>query len=245
MSSAIEPAKSAIQEYQLSMTNEELKDIILANLGDQGVTIGHLDKIVNPSAKSTKWEIPTLDGGTETTSEIEGIIVFHKLSRARWEGEYKGGGDAPLCTSKDGFHGEGDPGGECQQCPYAKFTEDSKGESQRPECRLVKQVFIRRPGDFLPTTLNVSAINIHNIDRYLSRLLSKGKMHNSVVTKVSLTTDKSKSGYDYPRMNFAATEILSPEQAKDMNNYTQLIKPMLLEIRMDESDVEETTEPDW
>jgi len=239
MSKAIEPVSQSLKEYEMSVTPEKLSEIIVANVGEQGINVGHLDRIVNPSGKSTKWEIPTLDGEAETTGEIEGIIVFHKLSRARWDGEYKGGGEAPLCSSKNGFSGVGVPGGDCQQCPYGKFTEDDKGESVKPECRLVKQVFIRRPDELLPVVLNVTAVNIGSADKYLFRLLNKGKAYNSVVTKVHLTSDKSASGFDYAKTNFAATAFLSAEQAAQMQEYTELIKPMLLEIELAAGDVEE------
>ena len=162
MSKAIEPVKQSLAEYEMSVSPSELQAVILDNVGDQGISVRHLERVTNPSGKSTKWEIPTIDGDVETTGEIEGIIVFHKLSRARWPGEYKGGGESPLCGSKDGFTGEGDPGGKCKDCPYAKFTENSKGENVKPECRFVKQIFIRRPNELLPMVLNVTAVNLQS-----------------------------------------------------------------------------------
>jgi hypothetical protein len=241
MSKAIEPAKQSLTEYEMAISPSELQAVIQDNVGDQGISVRHLERITNPSGKSTKWEIPTIDGDVETTGEIEGVIVFHKLSRARWEGEYKGGGESPLCSSKDGFFGEGNPGGKCKDCPYAKFGENG----EKPECRLVKQVFIRRPNELLPMVLNVTAVNLQEAERYLFRLLNKGKKYNSVVTKVHLTADKSKSGFDYAKTNFAATAILSDAQAAEMAEYTKLIKPMLLEVELTDADVSTVEEPDW
>lgn len=239
MSKAIEPVKQALAEYELAVNMQELPDLIIANVGGQGINVTNLERITNPSGKSTKWEIPTLDGEVETTGEIEGIIVFHKLSRARWEGEYKGGGEAPLCSSKNGFNGEGNPGMACKDCPYAKFTEDDKGNSIKPECRIVKQVFIRRPGQLLPMILNVTAVNIQQATTYLFALLNNNRKYNSVVTKVVLTQDKSKTGFDYAKMNFSASTLLSPEQAAEQNEYTKMIEPMLLEVELSSEDAED------
>lgn len=239
MSKAIEPVKQALAEYELAVDMQELPYLIIANVGGQGINVTNLERITNPSGKSTKWEIPTLDGEVETTGEIEGIIVFHKLSRARWEGEYKGGGEAPLCSSKNGFTGEGDPGMACKDCPYSKFTEDDKGNSIKPECRIVKQVFIRRPGQLLPMILNVTAVNIQQATTYLFALLNNNRKYNSVVTKVVLTQDKSKTGFDYAKMNFSASTLLSPEQAAEQNEYTDMIAPMLLEVELSSEDAED------
>ena len=238
-SKAIEPAKQSLAEYEMTLSPDQLRKVITDNVGDDGIKVHNLQRIINPSGKSTKWEIPLITGDTETTSEIEGIIVFHKLSRARWAGQYDGGSEAPVCSSRDGITGVGLPGGACRECPYAKFTEKEDGTSEKPECRLVKQVFIRRPGKLLPMILNVSAVNRDQINSYMFNLLSEGLSYNQVVTKVFLTPDKAKSGFDYAKVNFAATSILSPEQAKESEEYTNLIKPMLLEIELSAEDGKE------
>ena len=242
---AIEPAKTELSEYKLPIDNAAISEIILNNVGSDGITVNKLDRFMNPSTTGTTWSIPSLIGEDETVSEIEGVIVFHKLSRARWEGEYKGGGDAPLCSSKNGFDGEGDPGGKCNECPYAKFTEDDKGESVKPECRLVKQVFVRTPGSLFPKVLNVSAININQIDRYLFRLADKLHSYNHVVTRVTVETDTSKSGYKYPRFIFEGVAFVPEDQKEESTKYTKLITPMLLEVEMTEDDVVTSGEPDW
>jgi hypothetical protein len=229
----------AAQNYSLAIPVDELAEIITANMDDQ-VGVGDLTRIVNPGGKSTKWEVPTADGDVEAVSEIEGVIVMHKLSRARWAGEYKGGGEAPLCRSVDGFTGEGEPGGVCGApkkpvCPYAKFGEDGSN----PECRLVKQLFIRRPGKLLPSLLNVTAINIKHVNRYFYRLLDDMKSVNHVVTRITATTSKSKNGFDYPEFHFAAVGELSDEQKVEMDQYIALVKPMLMNVEVTAEDVAE------
>lgn len=241
-SKAIEPVKQALEEYKLNIDSSEITSIIMENVGGEGITVNKLDRIMNPSTTSTQWEIPALVGGPEMVDSIEGIMVFHKLSRARWDGPYKGGGESPLCTARNGFKGEGDPGGDCKDCPYSKFTEDKKGESVKPECRLVKQLFIRLPGSLLPKVMNVSAINIDQIDRFLFRLADKQVKFYHVITKITCETATSKSGFKYPKFNFEASAFLPEDQKKESSEYNEMIKPMLLEIEMTADDVKE---PDW
>jgi hypothetical protein len=40
----------------------------------------------------------------------------------------------PYCLSVDGKHGEGDPGGECKQCPQRLFTPGTNGKNAKPLC---------------------------------------------------------------------------------------------------------------
>ncbi len=245
MSKAIEPVKQSLEEYKLDIDTAEIREIILENVGGEGITVNKLDRFVNPSTTGTQWEVPSLVGGPELTGEIEGILVFHKLSRARWDGPYKGGGESPLCSARNGFTGEGDPGGDCKDCPYAKFTEDSKGESVKPECRIVKQLFIRLPGALLPTVMNCSATNIPNIERYLFKLTNKLVKYYHVVTKVTCETDTSKSGFKYPKFHFEATSFVPEDQKKDLSDYNKFIKPMLLEVELTDADVATADQPDW
>lgn len=223
-----------IEAYQFDITPAELSDIITENIGTNELKIGNLDRAVNPGGKSTKWEVPTLEG-TDMVSEIEGVIVFHKIARARWQGEYKGGGEAPVCRSVDGFIGEGDPGGKCKDCPYAKFSDDG----ENPECKLVKQLFIRRPGKVFPMVLNVTAINLKKINKYLFTLADNLTMYNHVVTRVTATTATSKNGRDYPQFHFAAAAKLPKEQAAEMDEYKNMVKPLLSEVEMTTDDVTE------
>jgi hypothetical protein len=228
------------------MTTEDLGAIIVANVGDRGLTVTNLDRALNPSSKATEWEIPTLEGDPEKTDTIKGVIVFHKLSRARWPGAYKGGGDPPVCSSKNGIFAEGDPGGECNKCPYAKFSKDADGNDVKPACRIVKQLFIRRPGDLLPLVVNITAVNLPLVDSYLFKLLNKQKMFSSVVTTIHNTSEVSNSGFPYAKTNFStsADDFLPEDLAAEMVEYTELIKPMLLEIELTDADASEGgTEP--
>ena len=234
---------TAIAEYQLDISPEEIHSLIVSNVGEDQLSITNLDRAINPSGKSVQWEIPSLEDKPETTDVIEGVIVFHKLSRARWEGEYKGGGEPPVCTSRDGITGEGTPGGKCQACPYAKFTENAKGENERPECRVVKQLFIRRPGELLPVIVNITAVNLNQATNYLLGLATKKrKSHEQVVTRIRNETATSKSGFQYAKTHFSIAAMLPPEQAAEMTEYKNMVKPMLMDVEITEADVDESTE---
>jgi hypothetical protein len=238
MSAIVKKETSALAEYKMQMTTEDLGAIIVANVGDRGLTVTNLDRALNPSSKATEWEIPTLEGDPEKTDTIKGVIVFHKLSRARWPGAYKGGGDPPVCSSKNGIFAEGDPGGQCNKCPYAKFTKNADGEDVKPECRVVKQLFIKRPDELLPLLVNITSVNLPLVDSYLYKLLNKQRLFSSVVTTIHNTSAVSSGGFPYAKTNFSTHEadFLPEELAAEMKEYTEFIKPMLLEIELTDAD---------
>ncbi len=234
--------------YDLPMDLVQLRNAFIENIGSQQIDVGHLDRAVNPSGKSTKWEIPGIEEEPESVGEITGIIVYHKLSRAFWPGEYKGGGDLPQCSSRDGNTGEGMPGGDCWGCQLAKgrTVDDDENIGQtkweKPLCRKVKQLFIRRPGDLLPTLFNATPANTKEVDRYMLRLLNKGgKSHHHVVTKIRLTSAVSASGFDYAKYVLSVAEYLPPTRCEEQDAYKAMIEPMLRRVEIAEADVSDSS----
>ena len=74
-----------------------------------------------------------------------------------------------------------------------------------------------------------------------SDLADKLHSYNHVVTRVSAETNTSKSGFKYPQFNFEGVAFLPEGQKEESNQYTQLIKPMLLEVELTSAD--DTGEP--
>jgi hypothetical protein len=226
-SNAIVESNVNLAEYGFPQGIEAAKDVIQSNLGGRRMKVRNLDRAVNPSGKSNQWEIPGLGEEPETVSEVEGIITFHKFTRAYWPDEYGKGDEAPVCRSDDGETGIGVPGGNCETCPLARFTEDEDGESVRPACRYAKQVFMRRPGEMLPILFTATPVNVDNAERYFTRLSSKGLKFNHVVTKMSLEKARSRSGYDYAKYRLAAIAILDEQAVAESEEYTNLMMPLL------------------
>lgn len=226
-------AKTAIVEKErfpllpMEVGMDEVKDLVASNVGDEGITAFDLERAINPGSGGANWKLPTLDGEPEETNVIQGVIVFHRAVRAYWVRGYKPSETGPPdCSSMDYANGEGTPGGRCEDCAFSKFK---SGQNNSQACKVVKQLFIIRPNELLPTVFNVSAVNFSHPKRYLLALLSKRRLaFNHVVTEISLHPDVSKSGYDYARTDFRLVSVLDAEQKDAMEQLTEMFTPMLM-----------------
>ena len=251
MSKAIEKQEeTAIVEYGLPMSIESVKQAFITNFGQEKIKVKNLERAENPSRKDDNWTIPGLEEEDERTSEVMGVIVLQKLTRAMWDGDYEGGSDPPLCSSKDGNSGEGNPGNaDCWSCPMAKgqnIIDDDTGKKKwlKPECHIVKQIFMRRPGHLLPTLFTVNAVNMDAVATYMTRLIDRtGKPYHHVVTKMQLAPAVSKGGFDYAKLRLSLVEYLSDEQCAEQDAYQAMVTPLLSDVQLAEVAEDEPPRP--
>jgi hypothetical protein len=79
-------------------------------------------------------------------------------------------GSQMLCFSREGQTGEGDPGGECAQCPLSKWTE-ADGRRQKPACAFsYSYLFYSQNHD------TITAFNFKGM------AINAGKMLNTIVS---------------------------------------------------------------
>jgi hypothetical protein len=110
------------QETGIVTTNNAFEELANFNLTDamsqelEGLSLS-FERIKIPSAGSTVFELPAVDGGEpETVKEFTGVILYHHPLFAYYRDKYAGGNEPPDCGSFDGVTGEGDPGGACAKC---------------------------------------------------------------------------------------------------------------------------------
>lgn len=222
----------------LQQPTEEIHALIKTNLGDETISRSDLDVAINPSGKSTKWEIAGLGDDSEMVNEIEGVIVAHQRYRVYWKDEYSGssGANAPDCISRDMLTGEGEPGGECASCPFNEWDSGANGSKA---CSERRRIFVLRPGEMLPTILTASPVNVGAMKTYGTKLISKAqKRYTQVISKLRLEPAVSKSGFDYAKMVISMVSPLPPEEAQKMEAYAHMMKPYLLDLEIDDTDAE-------
>jgi len=225
----IQPAEEG-NYLPLAYEPDVFASIINNNLGGDELTQKDFDKAVNPSGKSVHWQIPGLTDEDELAQELTGVIIFHKMTRSYWKGEPTGDGAPPDCSSDDGKNGvgaegSGMPGGPCEECPLSKF---GSGKNNSQACRKVKQVYLLREGEMLPILINLSPINSDVAKGYFIKLMAKAQRdYFTVVTKMKLVADKSKSGFDYAKVEMSMVDMLEPASAKKMEAFHNLVSPML------------------
>lgn len=202
----------------------------------EGLTIS-FDKVSIPSGGGTMWELPGMENPDEPeyNKEIEGVIVDHYPVNAFFENEYTGEIVPPTCSSMDGKLGIGNPGGMCVNCPLNKYgsADDGKGK----KCKNLRRIYILRSGEILPLLVTLPPTSIKNFSDYISkRIVTKGMKACDVVTKMTLTVEKSQTGIKYSKAQFSIARTLRLEEKKVMREFSNNIKQTTRLQRVDETD---------
>lgn len=204
-------------------------EVIRENLGGEQIGPNDLTRVKVPGSGATTWEVPTASG-EQSQKELEGVIVFHKQARTYWaEGLEEGGGKPPDCWSDDAVTGHGEPGGDCATCQFAQFGSDDKERGQA--CKLMRQLFILRPGQFLPTLVTVPPSSLKGARAYLLGLASEGIPYYGVKTKLTLEKQKNQDGIAFAQINFLAGEKLDGDDKARVKGYVDAIKGSLNRVR--------------
>jgi hypothetical protein len=191
--------------------NAETLPLFEANVGPHGISALDLTRIRVPTGGGLSWEIETLDG-IEQIKEVTGWIGAWRTARAFWKESFGRGGGVkpPDCTSRNGFTGVGDPGGDCSQCPYAQFGSAEAGAGQA--CKQMRQILLIRPGELLPTLLAVPPTSLKNATQYFLQLLGKGLPFWALETKFTLERATNAGGINYAKVRFSPGRRFTPEE---------------------------------
>lgn len=168
------------------------------------------ERIKIPSAGSTVFEVPGEDPNEpDTVKEFSAVILFHHTLHAYYSSKYTGGNQPPDCGSFDGVKGDGDPGGACAKCPYNQF---GSGENGSKACKNRRRIYVLREGEIFPLLLSLPTGSLREFTKYIKRLLAKGKMSNSIVTRFSLKKAVNSGGITYSQAQFTVDRELTPEE---------------------------------
>ena len=183
---------------------------------------GGFERIKIPSAGSTVFEVPGDDPAQpDAVKEFSAVILYHHPLYAYYKSKYTGGSQPPDCGSFDGVIGTGDPGGNCQKCPYNQF---GSGENGSKACKNRRRIYVLREGEIFPLLLSLPTGSLKEFSRYIKRLLSKGKKSNSVVTKFSLKKATNSGGISYSQAQFTLDRVLTPQELALIENLSAQVK---------------------
>lgn len=190
----------------------DLAEVIRENVGG-GIGRFDLDRVKIPAGGGTTWEVPTLEGA-EPFKELAGVVVQFADQRAYWKEPFGGGANPPDCSSTDCVKGVGDPGVECDRCPFSQFgtaTRQDGGEGRGQACRLVRVLYMVLPHSILPVVVAVPPSSLKPVRQYFLRLASQGIPYHGVVTKLRLAQDRSGDGITFSKVEPSFGGRLSPE----------------------------------
>ncbi len=181
------------------------------------------DRIKLAAGGALTFEIPNLESSEEPTfvREFSAVILYHHPLFTYYENRYNGNNNPPDCCSFDGVVGAGNPGGKCRFCKLNMF---GSGENGSKACKNKHRLYLLRENEILPDVLILPASSIQELSKYIRRLLSIGKKSNSVVTKFSLKRAVNKTGISFSKINFSLDRILSDEEIRNLETFSEQIK---------------------
>ena len=194
----------------------EIKAIMDANLAGGQMTAFDFDRVTIPPAGGRMWNVPTLDGGEASETEVIGIIGHWQDVRAYWPGEFAGG-EPPSCSSEDARLGVGDPGGNCQACGLAAFGSDKDARGQA--CKQMRRLYIIRPGQLLPLVLTLPPSSLRAVRQFFVRLTSAQMPYWAVIAGVGLEAAANKQGIKYSKATFRVVRVLTDDEATRITAY--------------------------
>ena len=247
----VTPGEVMRQEYPLLASPDTVNRVlrlVRENLGvAQGGAIPQLDifklpKITNPVAGDTDFKVETATG-VERAHVLTGVIVAFRQARVYYKRPY-GAGQAkqpPDCSSRDGFVGEGDPGGDCTICPLAQWKSAPTGGGQA--CKEKREMLLLLPGQMLPHLLSITPVSLDNFLKYSLNLISAARSYWEVVTRITLEPSITASGMPIARARFQLYNRLSAEQASMLEPYHRSMLEMLTPMTVDTTPFEIVEQP--
>jgi hypothetical protein len=169
-----------------------------------------LPKVKMPTGRGKLFTLEVIGGDEKDIPELRGIVLYQSPAKAYWKEAFGGGGTqvVPSCASHDGIKpSDGYPDRQnelCAGCAWNRFgsaTDTGGNKLPGKACRDVKRVVILLEDDpDIPYLLTVPPTGLRNFDSYLIRLRKEKRPFWSVMTKIGLTTDVSRSGIEYPKI---------------------------------------------
>jgi hypothetical protein len=227
-----------------SMT--ETLALIDENLGQQGFSILNLPRIRVPSGGALNFRVETASG-EKSAGKLEGVITAWRMARVYWRSR-EVRKKPPDCTSINGFAGIGDPGGNCKDCPYARFGSALRPDGKKSNgqaCKDVRQVLFLLEDEMLPHLLNVPPTSVKAFMQYALTLLSAKTPYWAARTQLSLEK-ASADAQDYARIIFRLGQRLGRDQQGVLAPYHARMKDLLLPSVMDATayEMEDSNKPD-
>lgn len=200
------------------------------------------DRARIPSGGGLAFEVPGDDpDAPDMLRELTGVIVDHHPINAYWAEKFSGQNTPPDCSSMDGKHGEGAPGGSCANCPFNQFGSGEDGNGKA--CKNMHRVYLLRSGEIIPLLLTLPPTSIKAFSDYIGkRVVTKGLRSYGVVTKVTLKKAVNGSGIQYSQAQFAVTAPLDAKATETMRRFSEEIKTTTRNLAIIEAEAGRTVD---
>lgn len=226
---AIVKAEDVGKFAALAMPAAERAELIKTNLGSEGIVVNDLDRMTLPAGDNLVFKIPSLDD-SDYRAEFTGVLIAHKLGRARWKDEIGEGDNVPPdCSSVDCETGVGDPGGNCHGCPFAEWGSAVKDgqPSTGQACAKRHHLYIMLPDSLLPIHLDVSPGSLKAVKRAMQKLIRGNVFHYAILARFGLKAAKNAQGKPYGELTITWGDRLPPDLVARFKEMKEEIEPDL------------------
>ncbi len=217
-----ELVKSVPAPLALTIPDAERKAIMAAfavNCASGSITEFDLPRI-RVNSGTALWLIPGLDGD-QTVQAIEGVIVATRETRVYYSTK-DAGNVPPDCSSIDGVHGNGKPGGECARCPLAAWDSAQDGSGQA--CKQVRQLFLLRGPSMLPEVVMIPPTSLKAVRQFFVKLATQGIQYYHSILRIELEKAQNAQGKTYGKAVLKFIRRLSPDEigrAEEMRAFVE------------------------
>lgn len=236
MSTALITADQFSKQWPVLSPQSEAAQLIRSNLSGEDVGIGDLDRIKVPAGGATTWTVPSIEGD-KSEKVLEGIIIHVARRRAYWESANPSG-DPPTCSSTDCITGIGDPGGDCESCPFNQFGSAVKqcgGAGRGKACKESTLLFLLRSGHNLPEVVVTPPGSLKSVKQYRLKLPVP---YYACVTRLSLKKSQNKDNIAFAEIVPEYAGPLDPTMADFVKRYAQALTGVFKSATADHSDME-------
>ncbi len=203
-----------------TFTSEDLADDM------EGLQMS-FQRIKIPSGGNLVFEIPT-DAPENPNYEktIEGVLIFHHDSNAYWpEGSEYDENTAPLCSSVDGKHGIGEPGGSCAVCALNQYGTAAEGRGKA--CKNMRSLYLLQSGECVPIQISLPPTSLKPFKNFINQafLLRRRPSYGSVI-QIGLRKENT-GGNDYSVATFRLLQNFDGEQLAQIRSYAESFKEQI------------------
>ena len=167
------------------------------------------DRIRVPAGGGLSFELPSDDpNNPDMMKEFSAVILYHYPSR----------------DGKIGVVAETGECRECKNCPMAKW---GSGENGGMACKQKRAMYLLREGELLPVVMTLSTGSLAEFTKYITRLVTKGKRANGVVTKFSLKRAQNSTGIAYSQVMCSVDRALNPDEQANISAMSEQVKNLV------------------
>ena len=186
------------------------------------------DRIRVPAGGGLSFELPSDDPNSpDMMKEFSAVILYHYPSNSYYKEKFTGGNNPPDCSSRDGKIGVVAETGECRECKNCPMAKWGSGENGGMACKQKRAMYLLREGELLPVVMTLSTGSLAEFTKYITRLVTKGKRANGVVTKFSLKRAQNSTGIAYSQVMCSVDRALNPDEQANISAMSEQVKNLV------------------